>query len=182
MPPPPTARLTFRRWTAEDADLASALWGDPAVTAFVAAEPLTPDAIATRLAAEMALDREHGVQYWPIFLRDGGAFVGCCGLRPYRPAQGVLELGVHLRSRYWGHGYAAEAARAVIAHAFADLGATALFAGHHPDNARSRMLLERLGFRYTHDEPYPPTGRQHPSYLLRPADRPLPDTVHPQGN
>jgi hypothetical protein len=27
-------------------------------------------------------------------------------------------------------------------------------------------VLERLGLRYTHHELYPPTGRQHPSYLL----------------
>jgi [ribosomal protein S5]-alanine N-acetyltransferase len=29
-----------------------------------------------------------------------------------------------------------------------------------------RQLLAKLGFHYTHDEFYPPTGLQHPSYLL----------------
>ena len=29
---------------------------------------------------------------------------------------------------------------------------------------------ERLGFRYTHDEYYEPTGLQHPSYLMAAAD------------
>ena len=58
--------------------------------------------------------------------------------------------------------------RAVIAHAFAT-GAKALFAGHHPDNASSRSVLEKLGFRYTHHELYPPTGLQHPCYRLDPA-------------
>ena len=28
-------------------------------------------------------------------------------------------------------------------------------------------MLHRLGFRYTHDELYPPTGLNHPSYLLK---------------
>ena len=31
------------------------------------------------------------------------------------------------------------------------------------------VTLRKLGFRYTHDELYPPTGLRHPSYLLAPA-------------
>jgi len=109
------------------------------------------------------------VQYWPIFLLDSGEFVGCCGLRPYpstEPVEIVYELGFHLRPQFWGLGLAMEAARAVIAHAFDDLAATSLFAGHHPDNAASARLLGKLGFRYDHHEFYAPTGREHPSYLL----------------
>jgi RimJ/RimL family protein N-acetyltransferase len=41
-----------------------------------------------------------------------------------------------------------------------------VFAGHNPANTASRGLLARLGFRYTHDELYAPTGLRHPSYLL----------------
>lgn len=54
----------------------------------------------------------------------------------------------------------------MIAHAFGPLAAARLFAGHHPDNAASRHLLDRLGLRYTHGEPYPPTGLRHPFYVL----------------
>jgi RimJ/RimL family protein N-acetyltransferase len=54
----------------------------------------------------------------------------------------------------------------VIEYAFNILGVKALFAGHSPANEASRRLLEKLGFRYTHDEYYPPTGLNHPSYLL----------------
>lgn len=98
------------------------------------------------------------------------AHAGCAGLRPYRPEAGILELGVHLRTGHWGKGLATEAARTVIAHAFNDRGASCLFAGHNPDNQASRRLLAKLGFRYTHDELYPPTGLLHPSYLLERAE------------
>jgi [ribosomal protein S5]-alanine N-acetyltransferase len=54
----------------------------------------------------------------------------------------------------------------VMRYAFHPLGVKALFAGHNPGNAASRRVLEKLGFRYTHDEYYPPTGLDHPSYLL----------------
>lgn len=159
-------RLVFRRWRADDLDLAAALWSDPEVTRFIGG-PASPDAVAARLAAEIASEAAVGFQYWPMFQRSDGAHVGCCGLRPYRAA--IHELGVHIRPTFWRRGYALEAARAVIAHAFGTLGASALFAGHNPDNEASRAMLGKLGFRYTHDELYPPTGRLHPSYLLEPA-------------
>lgn len=175
--PGPTARLRFRRWFEGDLALALSLWGDPAVTRLIDARgPLSPAQVADRLRQELEYDRLYGYQYWPI-LTGSSLLVGCCGLRPYRPAEQVAELGVHIRPAYWRQGYALEAARAVIDHAFNELGLRGLFAGHHPDNTASRGLLERLGFRYTHDEPYPATGREHPSYLLGPTSH-----VPPAGN
>lgn len=166
-PPPPTSRLEFRLWRHADLDLALALWGDARVTALIDARgQLDTDQVRARLEAEIALHRRHGVQYWPVFLRSSGAHVGACGLRPRDGAQGVLEIGFHLRPEWWGRGLAGEAARGVIDFAFEQLGAAALFAGHNPKNAASRRLLERLGFRHSHDELYPATGLHHPSYLL----------------
>ncbi|HEV8321400.1 MAG TPA: GNAT family N-acetyltransferase [Myxococcota bacterium] len=165
--PADTVRLVFRSWRADDEPLARALWGDARVTALIDARGALDDAeMRRRLAVEIENERAHGFQYWPIFLREGGAHVGCCGLKPRDPARSVLELGFHLRPAHWGAGYATEAARAVVAHAFAHLGVSALFAGHHPRNAASRRTLEKLGFRRTHDELFPPTGLVHPAYWL----------------
>ena len=158
-------RLDFRRWRPDDLELAAALWSDPEVTRYIGG-PASRAAIAARLAAEIASEAAVGFQYWPIFQRNGGAHVGCCGLRPCRPADAIHELGVHILPAFWRRGFAEEAARAVITYAFGPLGARALFAGHNPDNLASRAMLGKLGFRYTHDELYPPTGRMHPSYLL----------------
>lgn len=162
-------RLVFRAWTDEDMPLAVSLWGDPEVTRLIDARGrLGDDEVRERLDREMAWGREHGVQYWPMFLRPDvpERFVGCCGLRPRGGEAGHCELGMQLRVRYWGQGYATEAGRAVIAHAFDTLGVESLFAGHHPDNAASRRVLEKLGFRYSHDELFEPTGCMHPSYML----------------
>lgn len=167
--PAATPRLFFRPWTATDLELALALWSDPAVTELIGG-PFSEAAVRERLAREAATLAAHGVQYWPIFLRSSGEHVGCCGLRPYRPDQRIYELGFHLRPEHWGRGFASEAARATIEYAFDTLRATALFAGHHPQNTTSRRLLEKLGFRHTHAELYPPTGLEHPSYLLTAAD------------
>jgi RimJ/RimL family protein N-acetyltransferase len=162
-----TKRIGFRAWTAADLPLAVGLWGDERVTHFIAQEQLSEEQVRERLLREMATLAQHGVQYWPIFLLARGEHLGCAGLRPYDLPEGIYELGVHLRAGHWGRGYATEAAQAVLAHAFGELAAKALFAGHHPHNDSSRHLLTKLGFRYTHDELYPPTGLHHPSYLLR---------------
>jgi [ribosomal protein S5]-alanine N-acetyltransferase len=163
-------RIGFRRWGTEDLPLAVALWGDPEVTRLVAdlGNPSEEQA-RERLAREVANREAFGVQYWPVFLL-GGDHLGCCGLRPYRPDERVFELGAHILPKHWGRGYATEATRRVIAHAFGPLGIKALFARHNPHNRGSVRIVEKLGFRYTHDEFMPQTGLDHPCYLLRCSD------------
>jgi ribosomal-protein-alanine N-acetyltransferase len=160
-----SARLGFSIWTHADLPLAFKLWGDPEVTRLTGG-PFTAQEIRERLAREINNHAEQGVQYWPIFLLETGAHIGCCGLQPHKPAEGIYELGYQLRVEFWGRGFAREAAKAVVARAFTTLDIPALYAGHHPNNQASRAVLTHLGFRYTHDEFYPPTGQIEPCYLL----------------
>jgi len=163
-------RLGFRWWSEQDLPLAYGVWGDPAVTRLIDARAsLSEEDVRQLLREHISFAKEHGIQYWPIFLLEDGQHVGCCGLRPHDPSQRIHELGVHLRSAWWRRGLAEEATTTVIQYAFDILGATALFAGHNPHNHASRRLLEKLGFERTHDEYYAPTGLQHPSYILRAA-------------
>jgi len=167
-----TSRLGFRFWREDDLSLALGLWGDFEVTKFIDARgQLTTNQVYERLLKEIATAHEHGVQYWPIFLRETVEHVGCCGLRPYDLSKNIYEIGFHIRSTHWRHGYAAEAAHAVINYAFDKLEAKGLFAGHNPNNEASRILLQKLGFVYTHEEFYAPTGLQHPSYLMDSKER-----------
>jgi RimJ/RimL family protein N-acetyltransferase len=163
-------RLGFRQWSRADLPFAVALWGDLEVTRFIGG-PFSSEKIQERLNTEIDLCFRHNVQYWPIFLLETQEHAGCAGLRPYRPENAIFELGVHLRPTYWGRGLAEEAARTVIKFSFETAGAKALFAGHHPANSASQQLILKLGFRRTHEESYPPTGLNHPSYLLERASR-----------
>lgn len=158
-------RLGFRTWTPADLPLALRLWGDEQVTRWIGG-PFGEGQVRARLAEEMATQERRGVQYWPMFRLEDDIHVGCGGLRPYGQEPEVLEIGFHVHAEHWGQGYASEAARAVIAHAFSGLGARALFAGHHPRNLSSGRLLQRLGFQPVGEEYYPPTGLLHPSYRL----------------
>jgi RimJ/RimL family protein N-acetyltransferase len=159
-------RLGFRCWRDVDLPLAVNLWGDPAVTRYIAARGYTLHEVRIRLQSEIDSERTYRMQYWPIFLLATGEHIGCCGLRPRENQPEIPELGVHLVPHHWRQGYAFEAASRVIEHAFSRGGVRAIFAGHNPENAASRRLLSRLGFVYTGDQFYAPTGLQHPSYLL----------------
>jgi RimJ/RimL family protein N-acetyltransferase len=61
-------------------------------------------------------------------------------------------LGFHLLPKFWGQGLATEAARAVIPYAFEKYAPKKLIAGHHPENVNSKKVLDKLGFKYSHDE------------------------------
>jgi RimJ/RimL family protein N-acetyltransferase len=75
-----------------------------------------------------------------------GTLIGACGVDP-RP--GIAEIGYWLGVSYWGHGYATEAARAVIDHAFDDLHHATLQSGARVSNPASRRVLEKCGFQWT---------------------------------
>lgn len=172
--PLPTARLRFAWWGDEtDRRHAHALWSNAQVTAHIGG-PWTAAQVDERLEEQLLMRREHGVQYWRLFRREDEAFVGCCGLRPRRAAAAGkgFEIGFHLLPTFWGQRLAPEAAASVVAHAFGPLRAPALYAGHNPQNAASRKVLLRLGFAYTHDELYAPTGLMHPTYILWPSTAP----------
>jgi len=160
-----TERIGFRTWSRSDLPLANDLWGDVDVGSYIGG-PLSPEQVRERLAREIECMQLHKVQYWPIFLLNGDVHVGCCGLRPHDLGRLVYELGFHIRKQFWGQGIATEAARGVCRWASENLHTAGLFAGHHPQNRASKAVLQKLGFVFTHEEPYGPTGLLHPSYFL----------------
>ncbi len=163
-----TERLAFRHWTVDDLPLATALWCDPEVMRHMAG-PYTPEQANERLLLEIARQRELGFQYWPVLLRASGEFVGCAGLKPFHDRADMLEIGVHIARKFWSGRFGEEAARAVIRHGFQLNGVSALAAAHGPGNAASKALIERLGFEYTHHEPWGAWRHMHPFYRLERA-------------
>ena len=85
-----------------------------------------------------------------VALRDGqrnAQVIGACGftqLDRHPP-----EIGYWLGARFWGKGYATEAVRAVIDHAFTDLDCEALQSAARVTNPASRRVLEKCGFQWT---------------------------------
>jgi RimJ/RimL family protein N-acetyltransferase len=80
-----------------------------------------------------------------------GKVIGVSGLepRPERLSGAAPWLGYWFGVAYWGQGYATEAARAVIDHAFGELGHEVLHSGARVSNPASRRVLEKCGFQWT---------------------------------
>nr|WP_295374565.1 GNAT family N-acetyltransferase [Pseudoxanthomonas sp.] len=90
--------------------------------------------------------RLNGFGLYRVERREDGAAVGLCGLIK-RPPLAHVDLGYALLPRFRGHGYVAEAARAVLASA-QTRGMTTVLAVVDPDNAASIRTLRGLGFEY----------------------------------
>lgn len=184
--PPDTRRVFFCSWgSLPETDairFAHLLWGDVQVTRMFGG-PFTAEQIRGRLADQFRNQHQLGVEYWPVFLKEGGHFVGCCGLKPGVTIQKMvpdnstphifLEFGFHMLPNVWGKGVAREAATAALTLALDEAGElwrrhgrVIPRAGHHPDNSASRKLLKRLGFSPSHTEFFPPTGKIHQNYVL----------------
>jgi RimJ/RimL family protein N-acetyltransferase len=91
-----------------------------------------------------AVNRQNGEATFMVVL--DGAPVGACGVEA---RESGAEVGYWIGRPYWGRGYATEAVRAVIDHAFGDLGHDALQAGARISNPASRRVLEKCGFQWT---------------------------------
>lgn len=76
-----------------------------------------------------------------------GTLVGGCGIGSLR--RDGPEIGYWFGVPYWGRGYATEAARAVIDHAFNELGHEFLLGGARVTNPASRRVLEKCGYQWT---------------------------------
>jgi len=89
---------------------------------------------------------QHGFGMYAVERRSDGAWLGNAGL-VYRAALPHVDVGYALLERHAGHGYALEAARAVLRHARETLGLGVLCAIVTPGNERSMALLRKLGFQ-----------------------------------
>jgi [ribosomal protein S5]-alanine N-acetyltransferase len=147
-----SARLTLRPFTLADAARVCDLIGDFEVSKMVSRAPYPyrlEDAhnwLGTH--AEM---RAAGTDFpYAITTSDNGV-IGAIGLhatqRLAHLAADAFELGYWLGKAYWGHGYATEAGRALIAAYDIDVG-KAIVSGHFTENPQSGHVLEKLGFHY----------------------------------
>jgi len=95
-------------------------------------------------------DREP-LGYWALERRSDGTVLGRVMLIPLGGFAGAtadteIELGYRLHVDAWGQGYATEAARAALTHAFDAATLDRVVALSHPENAASQNVLRKLGF------------------------------------
>jgi RimJ/RimL family protein N-acetyltransferase len=157
-----TARLVIRTFKPGDAGAWVAMLSDPEVRRYLPGPAPTMETFGSGLQARRAMEREGGYAMWAVEEKDGGAFVGQCGLRPVdsmQPqttatalaAEGTrreFDLAYHLTQACWNKGYATEAAIAVLSYGLGPLGLGCIIAVAAPDNIGSWRAMEKAGMRY----------------------------------
>lgn len=82
-----------------------------------------------------------------ITLASNGQFIGNCGIRMPTPHAKEADLGYELAPQYWEQGYATEAARAMLAFGFQELGLHRIHANCVLENTASAHVLKKIGMR-----------------------------------
>ena len=143
-----TERLILRPWREDDAEALYKYASDPDVGPPAGWPPHTSvensrDIIRTVLSA---------AETYAVCLKNG-SLIGSIGLMlngstDMTDRDDECELGYWIGKPFWGQGMILEAARAILRHAFEDLGMRAVWCGYYEDNVKSKRVQEKLGFVY----------------------------------
>ena len=149
MTPLTTPRLVLRHFDRGDVDDLYAMDGDDRVMRFLGSgmKGRTRDECEAAIARTVERARERpGYGLLHASLRDGGGFVGGCGVFPV-PEGDDMEIAYRLPHARWGQGFATEMASAVLAHAFAALALARIVGLTWPENVPSQRVLTKIGMR-----------------------------------
>jgi RimJ/RimL family protein N-acetyltransferase len=145
-----TERLLLRPLTTDDADALLAYRSRPDVCRYLPFEPMDRRVIAERLAnqwATTALTDEGQALTLGIVLAATGSLIGDVILFWHSRLHRGGELGYVLNPAFGGHGFATEAARAVLGLGFDGLGLHRIVARLDERNCASARMARRLGMR-----------------------------------
>lgn len=144
-----TERLTLREATTDDAAFVLELLNEPGYIRWVADRGLRTRDDAARYIAEKFQPSyaQNGFGFYVVELKDDGAPIGICGFAK-RETLDDPDIGFSFLERFWGRGYAFEAAAATFEYGQRVLGLTRIVGVTAPDNTSSIKLLERLGLRF----------------------------------
>lgn len=161
-----TPRLTLRPWLDRDRAPFARMSADPQVMAHLLPFA-SPEAVDAWIDRQQAHLRTRGFCFWAIESKADGAFIGAAGLlrvgyeAHFTPA---VEVGWRLDRRFWGQGYAPEAAACAIRFGFEHVELHEIVANTVPANRNSRRVMEKLGMSRTaaDDFDHPLVPIEHP--------------------
>ena len=149
-----TDRLVLREWRREDADSLYKWAQDTQVAYRCGWAPHRSVGESARIIREVLKTDES----YAIVIQDNepaDQAVGAIALNPgpdadNNPDTVEYEVGYWIARPFWGNGYVPEALRALVRHAFLDLGASAVWAGYYAGNEQSHRVMEKVGFLPDH--------------------------------
>ena len=167
-------RVRLRQWNDADLEPFAAMNADPEVMEFFPQPQTREQSIASLERLKRGID-ERGWGLWAVEIEQGVA--GFTGLaKPDFEAHFTpcIEIGWRFRRRFWGRGYAREAAQVALSFAFERLRLQEVVSLTAQLNERSQRLMQRLGMTHSprddFEHPLLPAGhplRRHVLYRIR---------------
>ena len=143
-----TERLILRKMNLDDGDFILELLNEPDWIRYIGDRGIrTLDAALKYIEdGPMAMYDEHGIGLYIVELKASATPIGVCGLIQ-RDFLKDVDLGFGFLSKYWGKGYAYEAASAVLQYGTDKLGYGRIAGFTSLDNEKSANLLQKLGMK-----------------------------------
>ncbi len=144
-----TDRLILRWLSTDDAEFILELLNDPSWVQFIGNRGVKTieNARDYILKGPVEMYAQLGFGLYLTELKDGGAPIGICGLIK-RDSLEDVDIGFAFLPRFWGKGYAYEAASATMGYGRQVLELNRIVGITSPDNHRSAKLLEKLGLQF----------------------------------
>ena len=151
-----TERLSLRWLATDDAAFILGLLNEPSWLQFIGDRGVrtVDDARNYILNGPVEMYARLGFGLYMVELKEDSSPMGLCGLIK-RDFLEDVDVGFAFLPRYWGQGYAYEAAAAVLAYGQEVVGLKRIVAITALDNHRSARLLEKLGLRFERLVGYP---------------------------
>lgn len=143
-----TERLGLRPWVMDDLDEYARIFAKPAALAYQMDRGLTRAEAERFLRFHIEAWTRHPFGAWAIVPRATSRPVGWVSLETtdsFRGAPAGVQIGWRLDPDEWGHGYATEAGRAVLAYGFETLRLPHIYVLFHRDNTPSARVAAKLG-------------------------------------
>lgn len=164
IPCPHSERLSLRPLMPNDEDAIFDLLGDPEAMRFFP-RTYTREEAGLWIARNQYRYGVFGYGLWAVVQKQSGEVLGDCGPAWHEIDDELqLEVGYHFRRRYWGHGYATEAARTVMHWCFDHIAVDHLISLIRPENEASRRVAERNGLVNSGKTTW--RGSEHLIYLM----------------
>lgn len=140
-----TDRLLLRPFVLADAAELYALNADAEVMRFVPELPFKEVAEAREFIANYLRLYLTGFGRLALIRQSDDVFLGWCGIKDR--GEGVGDIGFRLHRRFWGQGYATEAALFCLEDAKQRLGLGRVIGHAATENWGSRRVLEKIGLQ-----------------------------------
>lgn len=148
-----TERLYLREFIGSDGYHFYHLNNDFEVVKYTGNEPFSSLEETMNFIINYSDYKRNGYGRWAVCLKKTNEFLGWCGLK-YEEEKGETDLGYRFYKKYWGKGYATEAAKACVNYGFSVLKVKKIVGRAYVENKASIEVLKKCNLTFNNEFMY----------------------------